>query len=133
MSSSTNRKLSAQRSIVYCHCSLRAPVCNTNTPKNKGRQFFGSLKFKEVEGDSERTDSTVKEEGCKIDKIMVENKMLLTKNKRLRLENDELNIDEMQRIRSRVTRLKEKIELYKDKISRNNKLIVAYKLLLIVL
>ncbi|MBA0620413.1 hypothetical protein Godav_006129 [Gossypium davidsonii] len=125
MFSSTNRKLSAQRSVVDCHCGLRAPVCNANTPKNKGRQFFGCSKFKEwVEGDCEGTDSIVKEEGCRIDEIMLENKMLLTENKRLRLENDELNIDEMRRMRPRVTRLEEKIKLYNDKISRNNKLIV---------
>ncbi|MFQ6636784.1 hypothetical protein Gotur_013656 [Gossypium turneri] len=96
MFSSINRKLSAQRSVVYCHCGLRAPVCNANTPKNKGRQFFGCSKFKEG------TDSIVKEEGCRIDEIMLENKMLLTENKRLRLENDELNIDEMRRMRPRV-------------------------------
>ncbi|MBA0755828.1 hypothetical protein Gogos_020881, partial [Gossypium gossypioides] len=35
-------------------------------------------------------------------------------------------------MRSRVAHLEEKIKLYKDKMSRNNKLIVAYKLLLIV-
>ncbi|MBA0767044.1 hypothetical protein Gotri_016009 [Gossypium trilobum] len=85
-----------------------------------------------VEGNSEGTNSTVKEEECKIDEIMLENKMLLTKNRRLRLENDELNIDEMRRMRLRVTCLEEKIKLYKDKMSRNNKLVVAYKLLLIV-
>ncbi|MFQ6622802.1 hypothetical protein Gotur_002954 [Gossypium turneri] len=32
MSSSTNRKSSAQRSVVYCHCGSRAPVCNASTP-----------------------------------------------------------------------------------------------------
>ncbi|KAH1108007.1 hypothetical protein J1N35_011775, partial [Gossypium stocksii] len=73
MSSSTNRKSSVQRSAVYYHCGLRAIVCNTNipknkgenslgvrsskslraivcnmnTPKNKGRKFFGCSKFKE--------------------------------------------------------------------------------------
>ncbi|MBA0688560.1 hypothetical protein Goari_006336 [Gossypium aridum] len=50
MFSSTNRKLSVQRSVVYCHCRLRALVCNANTPKNKGRQFFGCSKFKEIGG-----------------------------------------------------------------------------------
>ncbi|MBA0682554.1 hypothetical protein Goari_024263 [Gossypium aridum] len=57
---------------------------------------------------------------------------MLIKNKRLRLENDELNVDKMRRMRLRVTHLKEKIKLYKDKMSRNNKLIDAYKLLLVV-
>ncbi|MBA0605260.1 hypothetical protein Godav_017852, partial [Gossypium davidsonii] len=57
--------------------------------------------------------------------------MLLTDNRRLRLENDELNIDGMRRMRSRVTCLEEKIKLYKDKMSRNKKLIVAYKLLIV--
>ncbi|MBA0731379.1 hypothetical protein Golax_025414 [Gossypium laxum] len=120
MSSSTNRKSSTQRSVVYYRCGLRAPVCNANTPKNKGRKFFWRLKFKEaggcdffqwVDGDSDGTDSTVKEEGCTIVEIMLENKMLLTKNMRLRVENNELNIDEMRRIRSRVTSLEEKIKL----------------------
>ncbi|MBA0610525.1 hypothetical protein Godav_011358 [Gossypium davidsonii] len=133
MSSSTNRKSSMQRSVVYYYCGLRAPVCNVNTPKNKGRKFFECSKFKEwVDGDSEGTDSTVKEEGYTIIEIMLENKMLLTKNMRLRLENNELNIDEMRRMRSRVTRMEEKIKLYKDKMSRDNKLSIAYELLLIV-
>ncbi|KAH1091443.1 hypothetical protein J1N35_018700 [Gossypium stocksii] len=57
--------------------------------------------------------------------------MLLTKNSRLRLESDELNIDEMRRMRLKVTRLEEKIKLYKDKMSKNNKLVVAYKLLIV--
>ncbi|MBA0614878.1 hypothetical protein Godav_015110 [Gossypium davidsonii] len=133
MSSSMNRKSSARRSVMYCQCRLRSPVCYMNTSKNKRRKFFGCLNFKEwVEGNNEGTDSTVKEEGYKIDEIMLENKMLLTKNRRLRLQNDELNIDEMRRMRLRVTCLEEKIKLYKDKMSRNNKLVVAYKLLLIV-
>ncbi|MBA0770610.1 hypothetical protein Gotri_019218 [Gossypium trilobum] len=138
MSSSTNKKSSGQRSVVYCHCKLTAPVYNANTLKNKGRKFFGFSKFKEiegcdffrsVEGDSEGMDSTVKEEGCKINEIMLENKRLLIENNRLRLEDDELNINET---RWRVIRLEEKIKLYKDKMSKNNKLVVSYKLLLIV-
>ncbi|MBA0826198.1 hypothetical protein Goarm_011075 [Gossypium armourianum] len=63
---------------------------------------------------------------------MLQNNMLLTENKRLRLENNDLNIDEMRRMRLRVNRLEENIKLYEDKMSRNNKVIVAYKLLLIV-
>ncbi|MBA0763044.1 hypothetical protein Gotri_012568 [Gossypium trilobum] len=63
---------------------------------------------------------------------MLQNNMLLIENKRLRLENNDLNIDEMRRMRLRVTRLEENIKLYEDKMSRNNKVIVAYKLLLIV-
>ncbi|MBA0739288.1 hypothetical protein Gogos_012573 [Gossypium gossypioides] len=85
-----------------------------------------------VEGNSDGTDSTAEEQGCTIDEIMLQNKMLLTENGRLRLENDELNIDEMRRMKLKVTRLEEKITLYKAKMSRNNKVIVAYKLLLVV-
>ncbi|MFQ6628723.1 hypothetical protein Gotur_008280 [Gossypium turneri] len=63
-----------------------------NTSNKKGIKFFGCLKFKEG------TNTTAKEEGCTINRIMLENKMLLTENKRLRLENDELNIDEMRKM-----------------------------------
>ncbi|MBA0612876.1 hypothetical protein Godav_013425 [Gossypium davidsonii] len=70
-----------------------------NTSKKKEIKFFGCSKFKEwVKSGSEGTNSTAKEEGCTIDRIMIENKMLLTENKRLRLENDELNIDEMRKM-----------------------------------
>ncbi|MBA0753136.1 hypothetical protein Gogos_000025 [Gossypium gossypioides] len=62
---------------------------------------------------------------------MLQNKMLLTENRRLRLENDELNIDDMRRMQLKVTCLEEKIKLYKAKMSRNNKVIVAYKLLIV--
>ncbi|MBA0572444.1 hypothetical protein Golob_002785 [Gossypium lobatum] len=48
MSSSTNRKSIAQKRILYCHCELRAPVCNVNTLKNKRRKFFRCTNFKEV-------------------------------------------------------------------------------------
>ncbi|MBA0614463.1 hypothetical protein Godav_014759 [Gossypium davidsonii] len=85
-----------------------------------------------VEGNSDGTDSTAEEQGCTIDEIVLQNKMLLTENERLRLENDELNIDEMRRMKLKITRLEEKITLYKAKMSRNNKVIVAYKLLLVV-
>ncbi|MBA0632421.1 hypothetical protein Godav_001160, partial [Gossypium davidsonii] len=51
--------------------------------------------FRWVEHNSDRMDSTTKEQGCTINEIMLQNKMLLTENRRLRLENDELNIDEM--------------------------------------
>ncbi|MBA0829468.1 hypothetical protein Goarm_014073 [Gossypium armourianum] len=95
--------------------------------KTVGCDFFWWVK-----GNSDGTDSTAEEQGCTIDEIILQNKMLLTKNKRLRFENDELNIDEMRRIQLKVTRLLEKITLYKAKMSRNNKVIVAYKLLLIV-
>ncbi|MBA0707331.1 hypothetical protein Golax_019381 [Gossypium laxum] len=47
MSSSTNRKSSGQRRVVYCHCDLRAPVCNVNTQKNKRRKFFMCSNFNE--------------------------------------------------------------------------------------
>ncbi|MBA0770002.1 hypothetical protein Gotri_018684 [Gossypium trilobum] len=63
---------------------------------------------------------------------MLQNKMLLTENMRLRLENDKLNIDKMQKMRLKVTRLEEKINLYKAKMSRNNKEIVAYNLLIVL-
>ncbi|MBA0664769.1 hypothetical protein Goklo_004721 [Gossypium klotzschianum] len=51
--------------------------------------------FQWVKGNSDETNSTTKEQGCTIDEIMLQNKILLTENKRLRLENDELNIDKM--------------------------------------
>ncbi|MBA0843725.1 hypothetical protein Goarm_000887, partial [Gossypium armourianum] len=51
--------------------------------------------FRWVERNNDRTDSTAKEQGCTINEIMLQNKMLLTENRRLILENDELNIDEM--------------------------------------
>ncbi|MBA0707899.1 hypothetical protein Golax_019907 [Gossypium laxum] len=41
MSSSTNRKSSAQRSVVYYHCGLRAPVCNEILQSIKGENYFG--------------------------------------------------------------------------------------------
>ncbi|XP_016738151.2 uncharacterized protein [Gossypium hirsutum] len=47
-SSSANRKSSAQNRVFYCHCSLRAPVCNVNTSRNKRRKFFGYANLKEV-------------------------------------------------------------------------------------
>ncbi|MBA0780188.1 hypothetical protein Gotri_004327 [Gossypium trilobum] len=98
MSPSTNRKPSAQKRALYCHCRLRALVCNVNTPRNKGTKFFGCANFKEwVEDNDDDTDSSGKEQGCTIDEIMIQNKMLLIENRRLRLENNELNIDEMQR------------------------------------
>ncbi|MBA0746628.1 hypothetical protein Gogos_009130 [Gossypium gossypioides] len=62
---------------------------------------------------------------------MLQNKMLLTQNRRLRLENNELNIKEMQRMRLKVTRLEENITLYKAKMSKNNKVIVACKMLIV--
>ncbi|KAG4149099.1 hypothetical protein ERO13_D05G322350v2, partial [Gossypium hirsutum] len=48
VSSSSNRKSSAQKRILYGHYGLKAPVCNANTPRNKGRKFFGCENFKEV-------------------------------------------------------------------------------------
>ncbi|KAK5794342.1 hypothetical protein PVK06_035564 [Gossypium arboreum] len=86
--------------------------------------------FQLVKGNSDETNSTTKEQGCTIDEIMLQNKILLKKKRRLRLDNDELNIDKMQRMQLKVTHLKEKIKLYKAKMSRNNKVIVAYKLLI---
>nr|KJB68840.1 hypothetical protein B456_011G174000 [Gossypium raimondii] len=50
MSPSTNRKPSAQKRALYCHCGLRALVCNVNTPRNKGTKFFGCANFKEIWG-----------------------------------------------------------------------------------
>ncbi|KAG8491296.1 hypothetical protein CXB51_014570 [Gossypium anomalum] len=67
--------------------------------------------FQWVEDNYNRMDSTVEEQGCKIDEIILQNKMLLIENRRLRLENDEHNIDKMQRMRLNVTRLEEKITL----------------------
>jgi len=69
-----------------------------------------------VEGNSDGTDSTAEEQGCIIDEIVLQNKMLLTEYGRLRLENDELNIDEMRRMKLKVTHLEEKITLYKAKM-----------------
>ncbi|MBA0738738.1 hypothetical protein Gogos_012064 [Gossypium gossypioides] len=61
--------------------------------KTRGCDFF-----RWVEGNSKGTNSTAKEEGCTIDEIMLENKMLFIENKRLRLENDDLNVDKMRRM-----------------------------------
>lgn len=58
--------------------------------------------------------------------------MLFTRNKRLRVENNELNIEGMQRMWLKVTRLEEKITLYKTNMSRNNKVILTCKMLVIV-
>ncbi|MBA0677189.1 hypothetical protein Goari_018608, partial [Gossypium aridum] len=62
--------------------------------KTKGCDFF-----RWVKGSSDGTDLIAKEQGCTIDEIMLQNKMLLTENRRLRLENNELNIDKMRRMR----------------------------------
>ncbi|MBA0841248.1 hypothetical protein Goarm_003749 [Gossypium armourianum] len=51
--------------------------------------------FRWVEGNCDGTNSTTKEQGCTIDEIMLQNKILLTENRRLTLEIDELNIDKM--------------------------------------
>ncbi|MBA0773035.1 hypothetical protein Gotri_008338 [Gossypium trilobum] len=75
-----------------------APVCNANIPKNKVRKFYGYVNFKKVEGNNDGIDSTVEEQGCTINEIMLQNNMLLIENERLRLENDELNIDQMRRM-----------------------------------
>ncbi|MBA0780286.1 hypothetical protein Gotri_004404 [Gossypium trilobum] len=58
--------------------------------KTGGCDFFWWVK-----GNNDGTNSTTKEQGCTIDEIMLQNKILLTENRRLRLENDELNIDKM--------------------------------------
>ncbi|KAG4179543.1 hypothetical protein ERO13_A10G111502v2 [Gossypium hirsutum] len=50
MSSSTNRKPSAQKIALNCHCGLSAAVCNANTLWNKWRKFFGCANFKEIGG-----------------------------------------------------------------------------------
>ncbi|KAK5777009.1 hypothetical protein PVK06_044974 [Gossypium arboreum] len=96
MSSSTNKKSSAQKRILDYHCRLTAPVYNANIPKNKVRKFYGCVDFKR--GNNDGIDSTIEEQGCTINEIMLQNNTLLTENKRLRLENDELNIDQMRRM-----------------------------------
>ncbi|KAH1032290.1 hypothetical protein J1N35_044464 [Gossypium stocksii] len=72
--------------------------------RSKGENSLGAQTLKRFKmgltfccnmGNSGMTDSTAKEQGCTINKIILQNKILLIENRRLRLENDELNIDEM--------------------------------------
>ncbi|XVE92930.1 hypothetical protein REPUB_Repub01dG0146200 [Reevesia pubescens] len=96
-SSTSISKSTNNSSIVNCHCGLRAPICKSTTPWNKGKKFYGCPKYKEiggcgffnwVEGNNEKETSLTRNHMHYVnDELKTKNTMLLIENKELRIEN----------------------------------------------